>query len=180
MVVAADSGLDLAMRLGIEVDLVVGDFDSLSDRTFLDRFDDRVVSFPEGKDETDTEIGIRLARERGASSVTLIGGGGGRLDHLIAIVSLFDRELHPDMWITNNALVLSVETSRTIEGRIGELISFFPVGPVPCRMRSSGLRWQLDGLVWEHGDVGISNVMKEERVKVEMVSGRLIAVRALE
>jgi len=45
-------------------------------------------------------------------------------------------------------------------------------------MRSTGLKWPLDGLTWRNGSVGISNVACEEEVTVEMLSGRLIMVRA--
>ena len=94
MIVAADSGLDLADRLGLQPDLVVGDMDSLADHARLDAFPpNRVKVFPSDKDETDTEIGLRLLRERGFRRVILVGGGEGRLDHLMGILSLFDNNV---------------------------------------------------------------------------------------
>jgi len=89
-IVAADSGLDLCLTAGIVPDLVVGDMDSLSDPRLLDAYPpERVLRFPTDKDETDTEIGMRLLRERGYQSISIAGGGGGRLDHLMAIMGLF-------------------------------------------------------------------------------------------
>ncbi|MFP3958722.1 MAG: hypothetical protein ACLFUX_01000, partial [Spirochaetaceae bacterium] len=64
-------------------------------------------------------------------------------------------------------------------GLRGRTVSFFPVGNEECRMRSEGLRWPLDGLVWRHGDVGISNEVVSDTLRVHMISGRLIMVRAL-
>ncbi len=40
------------------------------------------------KDESDTELAIRAALARGADALTIVGGLGGRPDHLIANVGL--------------------------------------------------------------------------------------------
>jgi thiamine pyrophosphokinase len=64
-------------------------------------------------------------------------------------------------------------------GRPGELISFLPVGCVPCRMTSSGLRWPLDDLEWGRGDLGISNEFVDREVRVSMRSGRLLVIRGI-
>lgn len=182
LVVAADSGYDLARSAGCEPSLLVGDMDSI--RGFAEaegRIEaGNIISFDREKDETDTEIGLRLLNERGITSVTLVGGGGGRLDHLIGLLSLFDRELRPKRWLTARELVVSIEEEERFEAMRGVVCSFFPVGEEPATMRSRGLRWELDGLTWKHGDVGISNYAVEDRVTVTMLSGRLIMVRNVE
>ncbi len=76
-VVAADSGLDSCVAAGVVPDLVVGDMDSLSDPSLLNGFAaDRILLFPRDKDETDTEIGLRILHERGWGAVTIAGGAG--------------------------------------------------------------------------------------------------------
>jgi thiamine pyrophosphokinase len=47
-------------------------------------------------------------------------------------------------------------------------------------MTSTGLQWPLDGLEWRHGDVGISNKVVDDVLRVDMLSGRLIMVQSLE
>ena len=178
MVIAADSGYDLAHRLGVEPDLVVGDFDSIGDREALGEIDRaRIKSFPADKDETDTEIAVRLLREHGMEEIVIAGGGGGRLDHLVGILSLFDRADHPTVWLTHTAEVRSIDDTVEIHGVPGDLVSFFPAGCEPCQMRSAGLRWPLDGLTWGKGDAGVSNELVGDSATVEMRSGRLIVVR---
>lgn len=179
-VIAADSGWDLAREMGVTPDLVVGDMDSIRERHILDALPrERVRVFDPEKDETDTEIGLRLLFERGATDVTLVGGGGGRLDHLIGILATFDRDVRPTRWVTRTDEVRSVEGSFRIDGVRNQTLSFFPVGAGPWRMRSSGLRWPLDALAWIRGDVGISNYGIDDRVNVEMITGRLIMVRSI-
>lgn len=178
MVIAADSGYDLAQRVGVEPDLIVGDFDSISNADMLLKYDDgKVKRYSVDKDESDTEIGLRLLHEAGIADIVIAGGGGGRLDHLIAMLCLFDRPEPPIAWLTDGAEIRCIDERVVFDGTPGETLSFFPVGPEPCRMRSTGLRWPLDGLTWRKGDVGLSNVLTEESAIVEMESGRLISVR---
>lgn len=181
LIIAADSGLDTARRYGWSPQLVVGDFDSISDDRLLAEFESsKLLRFPPEKDETDTEIAIRIAREEGCNETVLIGGGGGRLDHLLAIVALFERPMRPDAWISNTAIVIPVERETIQQGQIGEIISFFPLGCEPARMRSQGLRWPLDGITWTRGDTGISNEFSEEQIGIAMITGRLLMVRPVE
>ncbi len=179
LVIAADSGAETARAYGVEPHLVVGDFDSLPETTLAQYPPDRIRRYPAAKDHTDTEIALRIAREEGADDLVLVGGGGGRLDHLIAIVALFERRDPPSVWVSQHAVAFAVVHETVQRGRPGELISFLPLGCVPCRMSSSGLRWPLDGLVWGRGDVGISNEFVDSEVRVSMRSGRLLGIRGV-
>ena len=81
-VIAADSGIRHAAALGVTPELWVGDFDSVPE--ILDRTLAAVErrSFPKEKDQTDGELAVKKALERGASSFLLAGAfGGPRFDH---------------------------------------------------------------------------------------------------
>ena len=180
LAVAADAGLALALQLGFEPDLVVGDMDSLSDRSLLDRFPpDRVLRFPQDKDETDTEIGLRVLRERGCGDVTIAGGGGGRVDHLLAIAALFEREDPPRRWVTDGADIRLIEEEFEVIGWEGSTVSFLPLGSQASGMRSEGLQWPLDGLCFRRGYAGISNRVMARRMRVWVGTGKLLMVRTL-
>lgn len=180
-IVAADSGLDLALSYAVDPDLVVGDMDSVRRTEELDRFKpEQVIRFSQEKDETDTEIALRTLFEAGIDRTVVVGGGGGRLDHLIAILSIFDREKHPALWVTDTSFVQSIEKSGRLEKCEGKQVSFFPVGDSMCTMESTGLRWSLDGLSWRRGDIGVSNMITESVMTVRMKTGRLILVGALD
>jgi thiamine pyrophosphokinase len=179
-VIAADSGFDLASRLGLTPDLLVGDLDSVSDSRELDSFPrERVRRFPRDKDETDAELGLRLFREMGCGRVVLAGGGGGRLDHLLAIVDLFEREPPPVAWFTALEEVRRVEGELALSGCKGLRVSFFPLGQGSSGLSSTGLKWPLDGLEWSRGQEGVSNLVTEDRALVGVARGRLLMVREL-
>ncbi|MFP4114231.1 MAG: thiamine diphosphokinase [Spirochaetota bacterium] len=180
IVIAADSGVETAIRYGVQPGLVVGDFDSISDEGVLERIPGSAVKrFPVAKDYTDTELALQAAWEQGADDVVLIGGGGGRLDHLLAIVALFERDRHPSTWVSHESVVTVVRSESVFLGSAGDRISFVPLGCEPCVMRSEGLRWPLDGLTWSRGDIGISNEFAGEEVRVRMLSGRLLMIRGV-
>ena len=177
--IAADSGLECALRYGVEPHLILGDMDSLSNIDLLEGREERTKRFPEDKDETDTEIGINVFREMGISDITIIGGGGGRVDHEYALFILFNRDFHPTRWFSGRSAVRSIAHSLAVSAQPGTMISFFPAGSGPWEMTSSGLAWPLDSLRWKMGDFGISNRFREAKVTVTMRRGRLLAVHDL-
>ncbi|SIQ97364.1 thiamine pyrophosphokinase [Alkalispirochaeta americana] len=179
-IVAADSGIHHLARYGLQPEVILGDFDSLDATLLEENFPDvpRQV-FDRAKDYTDTELALTYFWNRGVTDLTILGGGGGRLDHLLGLRALFDRVPYPQRWITAGEEISVVEGAIRFSSRPGEVISFFPLGAGVCRMRSRGLRWELDGLEWRQGDAGVSNECTGEECALTMVTGRLLMVRAL-
>ncbi|MBQ2529555.1 MAG: hypothetical protein II547_04805 [Treponema sp.] len=108
--VAADSGLDtldgFAGFFGADSfrpDVIIGDMDSLKDRSLLDRYGDaRKLISPADKDLSDTELGLlecASRRKSDADLITLIGGNGGRADHFIGIYETFSTDVHANVWL---------------------------------------------------------------------------------
>ena len=86
IVIAADGGarhVATLQRAGweVRVDAWVGDFDSSQGLTL----DAPRQTHPRAKDSTDAELALRLAVERGAGRLCLIGAFGGRFDHSFAL-----------------------------------------------------------------------------------------------
>jgi thiamine pyrophosphokinase len=175
---AADSGIESAIKAGLDPDFVLGDMDSLSDRGLLDGFPaERKRILPTDKDETDTEYGLRVLQEMGCTEVVIAGGGGGRMDHALAIAMLFEREKPPRRWLTEKEDICLVEGEMEFSGRIGGILSLFPIGAVAEDMRSEGLKWPLDGLTFRRGYGGISNLITGNRVRIRVGKGRLLMIK---
>jgi len=180
LVVAADSGFDFLWENGLDFDYIVGDMDSTRyGHALAEMPSEKLIIASTEKDETDTELGLQFLKERGIDFVTMIGGGGGRLDHLLGIVALFDREIRPDEWYTKNEGVISIDRSKSFRNLKGKTVSLFPAGIEPCRMQSHGLKWPLDNLEWQRGSAGISNVVKSDEVTIVPKSGRLLFIYPL-
>lgn len=82
--VYCDSGLRHREKLGLEPDLVIGDFDSHPDP----HLPVETITLPCEKDDTDTVYAVKEALKRGFADFLLLGVVGGRLDHSLGNVSL--------------------------------------------------------------------------------------------
>jgi thiamine pyrophosphokinase len=81
-VIAADGGMRHARPLGLTPELWVGDFDSTPDALIAEWPDVHREPYPSAKNETDGEIAVATALERGATRLILAGAlGGERSDH---------------------------------------------------------------------------------------------------
>ena len=180
LTVAADSGLILAETAGIKPDWVIGDMDSLDTEKRLDRYNpDRVIRYNADKDYTDTELAFNFLRENGCGEIWILGGGGGRIDHLFGIRDMFEREFPPARWITGGENIICINgegTAVTMGLRPGCLVSVFPLGGGPWGIKSLGLKWPLDNVQWKRGLYGLSNVAVEEEITVVAGQGRFMIV----
>ena len=187
LIAAADSGLLLAQGSGAEADWIVGDMDSLGENAksglnSLDAFPpEKIIRHPHDKDLTDTELAFSLLREKGCGKIWIIGGGGGRLDHLLGIRSLFERDDPPERWIT------AAEDIRCIGESISAAlivshntllcpVSVFPLGGGPWEAESSGLKWPLSGLPWTRDFIAISNVAPDGNFTIKAKQGRFLVM----
>ncbi len=89
IIIAADSGMKNAARLGLVPDIVVGDFDSFPE-VELPKTAER-VTVPAEKDFTDTQLAIEVALEKKPAELIIVGGLSGRLDHTLSNLAILER-----------------------------------------------------------------------------------------
>lgn len=179
LVIAADSGLDHAHRLGFEADLLVGDLDSVS-LAASDRHQGEVEQYSEHKDYTDLELALEAAK-RMASALVVVGGHGGRLDHLLANAELLADQRWAGtalVWLAGEDLATVVRHQTTLHGRPGDLVSLVPLGGDAIGVTTAGLKWSLQNVTLAAGGTrGISNRFTETTAQVNVRQGALLAVQ---
>ncbi|MGI5096166.1 thiamine pyrophosphokinase [Treponema socranskii] len=172
-----------AAHIDLTPDFIVGDFDSISDVKLIDlygRSDDespqlgekrgevRIERFPCDKDFTDTELALDAAfREASLQNaipfITLIGGGGGRIDHLLAICDSFCTPQHADLWLLPNEAVRLLKSGTVCE--ISDLKRDDIVSVARTAFSRTGGKLVSHGLFWEgfrrEGMPSISNRISE-------------------
>lgn len=175
-VIAADSGLETAFlyqkEYNFTVDLIIGDMDSLSRFDLLERYPREIIKQQDmAKDYTDTETAlIEAVRIRNETNIpldiVLVGGGGGRLDHLLGIQRLLGTDLSPDFWLVRTQVVclLKEKTVMQVSGlQDGDMISTFALpGCMKYTIRSHGLKWPLNSVDWQNWGRSISNWPENE------------------
>lgn len=185
ILLATDGAVHTADKLGIAPNLVSGDFDSL-------RFAEAQLRFPEAEfivtldqDYNDLEKAILVARERGATSFTILGALGGRLDHSLANIALLAR-YHIEVSICildDKAAVWAVSGTedrpgeQTIVTTIGNTVSLLSLEGT-ASVTIAGVSWPLDRCRLPVGSHGVSNVAVSDRVALR-VSGGVVLVCTL-
>ena len=163
-VIAADSGLHHAERLGLAVDLVVGDMDSV-DAAVLDeavRNGSAIQRHPTDKDHTDLELAIDAALGLGTERILVVGSHAGRLDHLLGSMGL---------------LAATADHPATIDGRPGDRLSLVPAGSDVVGVTTEGLRWSLERETVAAGSTrGVSNVMDAPIASITAERGTLLII----
>ena len=182
-VIAADGGADLARALGLHVDVVVGDLDSVSAAGLAsaEAAGARVLRYPREKDATDLELALDEAVALGARRVVVIGPGGGRFDHLIAGLLLLGADKYARTEIdaiAGSARLHVVRGVRELAGTAGELVSLLALHRAAEGVTTEGLRYPLRGETLEPGSSrGVSNVFDAATARVSLERGVLLAIR---
>lgn len=166
-IIAADSGFDTALSLGIEPDLIVGDFDSSINKAKIEEYEH--IEAPMDKDESDMELALMNMN----GPYDLLGGGEGRLDHLVAIFALFHKYGVPRYWFTKQDVIIGVNSELVINLPINSTISIFPLSS--AKVQSEGLIWELGEKELSPSFMSLSNRNKTE--KVSLKTDRPIFVR---
>ncbi|HSW97689.1 MAG TPA: thiamine diphosphokinase [Candidatus Saccharimonadales bacterium] len=181
-IIAADCGALSAMSFGIIPEAVVGDFDSLEEKTIKDLKSkgSKFITSPNVKDETDTEIAIGYAIEQGATRISLIGGiAGDRFEHAVANMSLTYNPKIP-VYLVNGpskTWVVLGPYSVVITGKENDLLSLLPLSQVVTNIQTTGLCYPLLTEPLYFGQArGVSNVFAEKKVSVSFENGLLLFV----
>lgn len=180
-VVAADSGVDHALALGLRVDYIVGDLDSATPEG-LSRAEAPIERHPADKDATDLELALRLVASRPAiHRVIVLGGHGGRVDHLLANAGvLASREwAHLEVeWIAGHDRVTVIHDVGRLHGTPGDKVSLLALGGPAEGVYTSGLRWVLKGgTLRPFSSLGVSNQLIRSVATVRVAKGVLLAVQ---
>jgi thiamine pyrophosphokinase len=183
LLIAADSGLDFAERAGLTPDMVVGDMDSVTPAA-LNRAREagaEIVLHPTNKNATDLELALDAVVAHDLRKAVVVGGGGGRLSHLLGNATLLAagryRDVEVEWWMgPTRVLVTRPGRPASIAGSPGDLVSLIPLEPID-EVTSVGLEWKLDGDHLGRGTSrGISNRLIGTAASIAIGAGVLLVV----
>ncbi|MCI7106417.1 MAG: thiamine diphosphokinase [Lachnospiraceae bacterium] len=187
VVMAADSGLDFLYRTGIMPDVIVGDFDSVKSDA-LDYFREfehiEMCMLNPEKDDTDTEFAIREAIRRGASKITIVGGTGTRIDHVLGNICLLGIGLEENVKIVlldehNRIRMIDKPLVLKKEEQYGKYISLVPYSDRVTGVTLTGLKYPLtDYTMGGFNSLGISNEIVDEEATISLTSGQLLVIES--
>jgi thiamine pyrophosphokinase len=186
LIVAADGGARVAAHYGLTPGAVIGDMDSLSadELAALAASGTQMLRYPAEKDETDLELALLWAVERGADWLRVIGATGGRLDqilsniYLMALPALAGRDAQ--LVAGKQAAWLAHAGTTEIFGAPGDTISLIPLSGIVRGVRTDALYYPLRDEDLFFGPArGVSNVMTGEHAAVSLREGVLLVVHTI-
>lgn len=143
--IAADSGFHNAIKCGDRVDILVGDLDSIGNYQ-LDKKTE-LIQVPAEKDVTDTQLAVETAIERGATELTIIGGFGGRADHMLSNLAILEdlavRGVYAVMLDGQNRARFLRSTSTLIPKSGYKYVSILAVDPIVKGVSVEGCKYPL-------------------------------------
>jgi thiamine pyrophosphokinase len=183
VVIAADSGIDHALALGLHVNQAIGDFDSVTAEALatVTARGATVDRHPVAKDATDLALALDAALALEPSRIVVLGGHGGRLDHLLANALLLADPAYAAASIVAQmgaARVTVVRGRVELTGPVGDLVSLLPPHGVAIGVTTIGLLYPLAGEDLPAGSTrGVSNELVAPTATVEVREGVLLAVQ---
>jgi len=186
-VIAVDGGLSYCGVFEIEPDLILGDFDSVSDseleaiRSLKEQIPDRIMQLPVEKDDTDLLAALKYGLSLGFRDFRIYAGMGGRFDHTLANVQclLYLKKQDAVGYLVDGAGMMFVAKDETIHLRAGleGLLSVFCLGESAKGVSISGMKYNLEHATLTNDfPIGISNEFTGDEAVISVECGELLCV----
>ncbi|MDO4864699.1 MAG: thiamine diphosphokinase [Ruminococcus sp.] len=180
-IICADCGLRHAEALGLEPDIIVGDFDSYGGE--LPQNAEVHRSVPE-KDDTDTLLAVKIAIERGCELIYLYGAlGGARFDHAFANIQtmIYACEHGAEVVLVGSERVYLQGTGeRSYPRTDGDgYFSVFALTETVEIRSLHGVKYPLGGYTMKRSyPIGVSNEITGEAATLAIDSGLALVIQS--
>jgi len=180
--VAADGGALLLESIGFLPDVIIGDFDSLTEVQYqhYKKMGVKIIKYPVEKDETDGELALQYCKGRGLDNIIIIGFSGGRLDQQLANIFLLEYAFRSGMtaFVKEPGLEMGIiEKEKIFFQKIGAGLSLIPLDEKVSGVTITGCKYLLEaGNLLRYKTRGISNLIEQEKAVVTIEKGLLLYV----
>lgn len=185
-VIAVDKGAEFCKDAGIRPDVLTGDFDTLAPEVlrFFKKTGVPVRKFRPEKDDTDMEIALGMAKEKlerrpEDHRVTILGGTGTRLDHMLGTLYCMagiGPEVPCELVDAHNRVRVLWPGSYVLnrEACFGPYVSLLPIGGDAKGITLTGFKYPLtEHTMTCYNSLGISNELVEEEACISFREGVL-------
>lgn len=175
-VICADKGYEFAKKAEILPDLIIGDFDSFNGSFPATE----IIPLNIHKDDTDTEHCVKEAINRGFKNIIILGALGGRTDHSYANLCILKylNEKGANGIIMNRDETVEYKSKGVYkyDNVKGKTFSVFPFGCNKAVVSYFGeCEYPARNLTLKSTvAMGISNIFKDNSVKIEVISGNVL------
>lgn len=173
-----DSGLKHRPKLGLEPNLIIGDFDSFENPNE----NIETIVLPTVKDDTDTVFAMKEALKRGFDDFVIVGVIGGRLDHTLGNVSML-LYLHS---LNKNAVIIDdysemqiVDSTPTFIDDSYSFFSLLCLTGKACGVTIKNAKYELSNAeITTEYQYGVSNEpLKNKTTEITVKEGCLLLIK---
>ncbi|MBE5932013.1 MAG: thiamine diphosphokinase [Lachnospiraceae bacterium] len=182
-IMGVDRGAEVIDRLGIEADMVIGDFDS-ADSFIRDKYQGKsnAIFLNPVKDATDTHMAVLEAIKLKPNCITILGATGGRLDHMMGNFALLKLCVDQGVSATiidehNKITMIDKQMKISKQEQYGKYVSLIPFSDVVTGVSLTGFAYGLSNATMIKADtIGISNEIREEEGFISIKTGYLMVM----
>ncbi len=187
VVIAVDGGLSYCSILGLEPDIIIGDFDSINEQEkqaieiLKEQVPDRVVQLKPEKDDTDMLAALKLGMEWGFRSFRIYGGTGGRLEHTLANIQclLFLKNRGAQGYLCDGSSMIFVMKDEEVrfQPSMEGYLSLFSLGREAKGVSIRGMKYPLEKYTLKNDfPIGVSNEFIGEQGIISVEDGELVGI----
>ncbi|MFR1828588.1 thiamine diphosphokinase [Clostridium butyricum] len=186
LIIGADKGSEYLYDYEIMPNIILGDFDSISEEK-LKKIEEKqveIIKFPPEKDYTDTEIAIMEAIKRGADTIYLFGGLGTRADHSLGNIGLLLTTKNKGarlLIVDDHNKMYLADKNMSLNGSQGEIISFHALSDVVKGFEIRGAKYNLNSYDMHLLDPrAVCNEFIDTPINIKYESGELLIIHAID
>ena len=187
LIIAVDGGLGYCGVLGLEPDLILGDFDSVTEEEakavelLEQQIPDRILRLPREKDDTDMLAALKEGLKQGYRDFRIYAGTGGRFDHTLANIQclLYLKNRDAVGYLVDGGGMMLVVKNETVQFKKGleGYLSLFSLVEKSNGVSIKGMKYELeDAVVSNEFPVGISNEFINEEATISVEDGCLVCM----
>lgn len=188
-IIAVDNGLRFLYENQIEPTRIVGDFDTAAPELvayYQTQTHIPIRRFNPVKDATDSQIAIELALELGSSAITILGGTGTRLDHVLGNIQslmLAKKQGIPCVILDayNRIRLMDGELRLKKAEQYGKYVSLLPLTTEVTGVELRGFKYELDDFTFTStgsAGLGVSNEITAETGVIHTETGIFILIES--
>ena len=180
-IIGVDRGAEVLLDAGVKPDIAIGDFDSVTDLSYIEGSGIRILKFPVEKDKSDTELAIEFALGKGFDVFVMTSMLGRRTDHLLfnisLLVNLYRKGKDCTIIEEHEEIRLLESERKTFHVRSGDIVSLFPIDKIIYGVSTEGLKYELQGKnLVSSSTLSLSNVALKNDVSISVKKGIVLVL----
>lgn len=182
LILAADGGYRTAKKMNLDIDVLLGDFDSITSEEIKEAESKgiKTISFPTDKDKTDGELAVDYAISEMSEELVILGSFKEELDHALGNLFLLfkiDKVGIKSKLLTQKYEIELINSEKEYLEKQGHELSLIPVSEIVEDLNIEGSHYNLTNVKVEMGQtLTLRNIIIDKKAKVYFKKGKVLSI----